>query len=277
VRFCMPWIAAALLSFPCQPCGAQEPDLGSLPLTERSVFVHLQTTAESVPEQQDYPDSQQKRPPEELQRGTTNDRILWTLPNFLTVENADEIPPLSAREKFKVTARGVFDPFEFVLVGFVAGINQASNSNPSYGQGMQGYAKRYGTAYADNAIENFMASAVFPSMLHQDPRFYQLGRGGFWRRTEHAVSRVLITRSDSGQKQLNYSELSGGLTAAAISTYSYHPQSERGFGNMVTVWGSQMGWDAVTYMIKEFWPDLRKHSKNRKHDQAADAQSSNSE
>jgi hypothetical protein len=277
VRFCIPWIAVAALWLLGQPCGAQQPAAGFLPLTERSVFLHLQTTAESLPAPQDNRDSQEKRPPEELQKGTSNDRILWTLPNFLTVENADEIPPLSAGDKFKVTARGVFDPFEFVLTGFVTGINQASNSNPSYGQGMQGYAKRYGTAYADNAIENFMASAVFPSVLHQDPRYYQLGHGGFWRRTEHAVSRVFITRSDSGQKQLNYSELSGGLTAAAISTYSYHPQSERGFGNVATVWGSQMGWDAVTYMIKEFWPDLRKHSKNRKHDQAADRQAANSE
>jgi hypothetical protein len=91
------------------------------------------------------------------------------------------------------------------------------------------------------------------------------------------VSRALITRSDSGQKEVNYSELGGGLTAAAISTYSYQPQSERGSGNVVTVWGSQMGWDAVTYMIKEFSFDLRKHSKNRKHEQAADTQASNSE
>jgi hypothetical protein len=101
VRFCIPWIAAAALSFLCQPCGAQEPDVGSLPLTERSVFAHLQTTAEFVPEQQDNPDAQQKRPPEELQRGTPNDRILWTLPNFLTVENADEIPPLSVEKNSK--------------------------------------------------------------------------------------------------------------------------------------------------------------------------------
>lgn len=93
-----------------------------------------------------------------------------------------------------------------------------------------------------------MASAVFPSVLHQDYRYHQLGYGGFWRRSEHAVSRVLITRSDSCQKQLNYSGLSGGLTAAAISTYRYHSQSERGFGNAVSAWGSPMARDAVTYM-----------------------------
>jgi len=199
---------------------------------------------------------------QEPRSGTSNDRILWTMPNFLTVENADRIPALSSGQKFKVVARGVFDPFEFVLVGFVAGLGQASNSNPSYGQGWQGYAKRYGTSYADNAIENFMASAVFPSLLHQDPRYYQLGRDGFRKRTAHAVSRVLITRSDSGRTQLNYSELMGGVSAAAISTYTYHPQSEQSFGNVMSVWGTQMAWDAVTYMIKEFWPDLRKKRKN---------------
>jgi hypothetical protein len=218
--------------------------------------------------------SQQKKSPQDIQNGTSNDRILWTLPNFLTVENAGSIPPLTPGQKFKVVARGIFDPFEFVLVGFVAGLNQASNSNPSYGQGMQGYAKRYGTAYGDNAIENFMGSAVFPTILHQDPRYYQLGQGGFWKRTEHAVSRVIITRSDSGDKQFNYSEVGGALVAAAISTYTYHPRSERGFGNVLSVWGSQMGWDAVTYMIKEFWPDLRKRSK---HDAAATGPASNSD
>jgi hypothetical protein len=258
-----------------QPVAGQGLDVRSMELPARSQSPVLFNSLISFPDKQDRAEQsnpQPKKTEEQQQKGTSNDRILWTLPNFLTVENADTIPPLTVGQKFKVVARGVFDPFEFVLVGFVAGINQASNSNPTYGQGMQGYAKRYGTAYADNAIENFMASAVFPSVLHQDPRYYQMGQGGFWRRSEHAVSRVLITRSDSGQKQLNYSELGGGLAAAAISTYTYHPESERGIGNVLSVWGSQMGWDAVTYMIKEFWPDLRKHSRNRKNQQSASEQ-----
>jgi hypothetical protein len=262
---------AVLVLFLAPVAATQEPDLGSLPLPasgttllSEASLVHTGAPTKA-PEK---PGSQQTKAPEERQSGTSNDRILWTMPNFLTLENADKVPPLTPAQKFKVTARGVFDPFELVLIAFVAGINQASNSNPSYGQGMQGYAKRYGTAYADNAIENFMASAVFPSVLHQDPRYYQLGHGGFWRRSKHAVGRVLITRSDSGQGQVNYSELGGALAAAAISTYSYHPESERGFTNVMSVWGSQMGWDAVTYMIKEFWPDLRKWSKRRKHDPA---------
>jgi hypothetical protein len=233
-------------------------------LSNSAVTVALRLDPPGPPRERDFPQPSTPAPQDsqETRSGTSNDRILWTMPNFLTVEDAERIPALSSGQKFKVVARGVFDPFEFVLVAFVAGLGQASDSNPAYGQGMQGYAKRYGTSYADNAIENFMASAVFPTVLHQDPRYYQLGQGGFRKRTVHAVSRVLITRSDSGRTQLNCSELMGGVSAAAISTYTYHPPSEQSFGNVMSVWGTQMAWDAVTYMIKEFWPDLRKKRKN---------------
>ena len=248
---------------------AQELQLAPLPLCRENpapdsiITLAPQLDAEDSSKEKAGPPRTVSSPEEsqETKSATSNDRIFWTMPNFLTVEDADRIPALTSSQKFKVVARGVFDPFEFVLVGFVAGLGQASNSNPTYGQGAQGYAKRYGTSYADNAIENFMASAVFPSILHQDPRYYQLGHGGFRKRTVHAVARVLISRSDSGRTQLNYSELMGGVSAAAISTYTYHPQSEQSFGNVMSVWGTQMAWDAATYMIKEFWPDLRKKRK----------------
>jgi hypothetical protein len=260
------------------PARAQDAELAALPLhavTAEDLSANWSVSLSSFPQS---PDTQTPRSqtqssspqdnPQDKQKGqqqqkTSNDRILWTLPNFLTLENAANVPPLTTKEKFKVTARGLFDPFEFVLTGFVAGLNQAANSNPTYGQGMQGYGLRYGTAYGDNLIENFMASAIFPSLLHQDPRYYQLGHGGFFRRTAHAISRVFITRSDSGHTQMNFSELGGAFAAAAISTYTYHPSSERGIGNVVSVWGTQMSWDAATYVLKEFWPDLRKLSKKK--------------
>jgi hypothetical protein len=207
---------------------------------------------------------EQKNIQHEQETGTSQDRLFWTMPNFLTMENAEDIPPLTSGEKFKVVGRSLIDPSEFVLIGFVAGLGQASNSDPSYGQGAQGYGKRYATAYADNAIENFMASAALPSLLHQDPRYYQLGHGGFLRRAGHAISRAVMTRSDSGRSQFNYSEVFGAGMAAAISTYSYHPESERGPGTVISVWGTQIGWDVGTYMLKEFWPDLRrKHHRNQ--------------
>jgi len=203
-------------------------------------------------------EKEQQNAQHENETGVSKDRIFWTMPNFLTMENADNIPPLTAGQKFKVVGRSLIDPSEFVLIGVVAGLGQASDSNPTYGQGAQGYAKRYGTSYADNAVENFMASAVLPALLHQDPRYYQLGHGSFVRRAGHALARVVITRTDSGKKQFNYSEVFGAGIAATSSTYSYHPESERSFGNVASVWSTQIGWDVATYMIKEFWPDLRK-------------------
>ncbi len=219
------------------------------------------------------PDAPQAKKPDDSKNGTSKDRLLFALPNFLTLEEADKVPPLTTGQKFKVVAQGVFDPSEFLLVGFVALIGQASNSNPTYGQGFQGYAKRYGTAYGDTAIENFMVGAIYPSLLHQDPRYFQSGHGGFWRRTGHAVSRVFITRTDSGGQQINYSELGGAFTAAAISNYTYHPHSDRGFGNVCETSGTQIGFDVATYMLKEFWPDLRKRMK--RHDTGSAVQISN--
>jgi hypothetical protein len=190
--------------------------------------------------------------------GTSNDRIFYTLPNFLTLENADKVPPLSAGEKFKVTARSSFDPVTFIWHGLQAGISQANNSEAAFGQGAEGYAKRYAQNFADGTIENFTTQAIFPSLLHQDPRYFQSGQGGVKRRILYAVSRIFVTRADSGQSQLNYSEFLGSSTAAAISTYSYHPRGDRNLSTAGSVWGSEVGFDTLNNLIKEFWPDIRR-------------------
>jgi hypothetical protein len=195
--------------------------------------------------------------------GTSNDRLFWTLPNFLTVENAHNIPPLTAKQKFKVVLRSSFDPVEYPYIGFLAGISQAQDSEPAFGQGAAGYGKRYGAAFADNAIENFMTGAILPSLLHQDPRYYQLGQGSFRHRVIYAVSRLFVTRSDSGRREFNASEVLGSAASAAIATYSYHPVEDRTVPNTVSVWGTQVGWDAVAIGVKEFWPDIRRKVRRR--------------
>ncbi|MGA7855495.1 MAG: hypothetical protein WCA15_19410 [Candidatus Acidiferrales bacterium] len=254
------WMAPpAFAQEPAQPANNQNQSPAQSPTSEQP------RTAQSAAPQQSPSQKQSGTTTKEQQNiqhekdtGTSKDRILWTLPNFLTLEDAENIPPLTSGQKFKVVGRSLIDPSEFVLIGFVAGLGQASDSDPSYGQGAEGYGKRYATAYTDNAIENFMASAALPSLLHQDPRYYQLGHGGFLKRAGHAISRVVLTRSDSGQTQFNYSEVFGAGMAAAISTYSYHPAQDKNFGTVVSVWGTQIGWDVGTYMLKEFWPDLRR-------------------
>jgi len=190
--------------------------------------------------------------------GTSNDRLFFTLPNFLTLENANQVPPLTSGQKFKVVARSSFDYVQYPWYGFLAGISQAEDSEPGYGQGAAGYGKRFGAAVADGTIENFLTSAVLPSLLRQDPRFFQSGKGGFWHRTGYAISRVIVTRTDSGHSQVNYSEIFGGALAAGISTYSYHPHADRTLRNSASVWGTQVGYDTITYVVKEFWPDIRR-------------------
>jgi hypothetical protein len=186
-----------------------------------------------------------------------NDRIFWALPNYLTVENANETPPLTTGQKFKLVALGTFDPVEFPYVGVLALIDQAENDDPSYGQGFRGYAKRYGAAFADTTTENFMVGAVFPSLLHQDPRYYQLGKGGFFHRAGYAALRIFITPTDSGKNQFNYSELAGSAVAAALSN-TYHPPHDRTGLNSANIWLTQLWGDAVGFELKEFWPDIRR-------------------
>lgn len=196
--------------------------------------------------------------------GTSKDRLFFTLPNFLTLENANQVPPLTTGEKYKVVARSSFDYVQYPWYGFLAGISQAENSEPGYGQGAQGYGKRFGAAMADGTIENFMTSAVFPSLLHEDPRFFQSGHGGFRRRAWYAFTRILVTRTDKGNSDFNYSEVFGSALSAGISTYSYHPHADKTVSNTAKVWGTQVGYDSLTYVVKEFWPDIRRWLRKKK-------------
>jgi len=190
--------------------------------------------------------------------GTSKDRLFYALPNFLTLENAQNVPPLTAGQKFAVVAKGSFDPVQYFWIAAIAGLSQAENSEPRYGQGAEGYAKRYAVRFADGTIENFMAQAVFPSLLHQDPRYFQSGKGGVWHRVGYAMARVVITRGDSGHAQFNFSEILGASSAAAISTYTYHLKNEQNVGNAASVFGTQILYDSLGYIVKEFWPDLRR-------------------
>lgn len=203
-------------------------------------------------------------PPATQPSGTSKDRLFYTLPNFFTLENASNVPPLTGREKFKVTLQSSFDPGDLLWYASLAGINQAENSEAGYGQGSAGYAKRFGANFADGTIENLTTEAILPSLLHQDPRYFQLSKGGFWRRTGYAISRLFVTRSDSGETQFNYSEILGSASAAGISTFSYHPHGDRNLSNALGVWASQVGFDGFTYVMREFWPDIRRKLRKSK-------------
>jgi len=186
-----------------------------------------------------------------------NDRIFWALPNYLTVENVSKLPPLTTGEKFKTVAQGCFDPVESMFIGIQAGIDQADKVNPTYGQGLIGYTKRFGTAYADAIVGNFGTGAIFPALLRQDPRYFQLGKGRFIHRFAYAAGRVVITRSErSGRMEFNFSELLGNGMAAGLAN-TYHPGPHT-LGGSADVLGTQVLMDIAGYELKEFWPDIHR-------------------
>jgi hypothetical protein len=188
--------------------------------------------------------------------------MFYVMPNYLTVGSQSQVKPISWKEKFAISAKGSFDPYEFTIVGIVAGIRQAENSSPGFGQGTGGYAKRYGAAFADQVDGNIMVGGVFPTILKVDPRYFQLGNGSFVHRFGYAIDRIFIARTDSGTHIFNVPEFAGNATAIAISNV-YYPASDRSFSSSLSDWGTQMGLDAFGNELKEFWPDIHGYLQRR--------------
>lgn len=195
-------------------------------------------------------------------------RIFGVVPNFKTVNTPEQqIDPISSVEKFELVLH-YFDPFTFVANGLQAGMEQLSNGKKEYGQGAMGYAKRYGADFADGFTNELFVTGVFPSILHEDPRYFRLGQGGGTHRTLYALSRILVARTDKGTERFNYSEFVGNLVSGSISQ-AYYPQSERGIASIMTRMGVQMGFDAIFNVVTEFYPDLKRKLHLRRHDDAA--------
>lgn len=193
-------------------------------------------------------------------------RVLGVLPNYRTVNDTGTYTPISVQRKFIIASKDSFDYPLVLLAGAFAGLGQLSNQNPSFGQGLKGYGHRLVTAYADQAIGNMMTEAIFPSMLHEDPRYFRRGTGSKGSRTWYALTRVFVTHTDSGTTRFNYSEVLGNATGVAISN-AYYPEG-RTVGNNVAKLGTQIGTDAISQVLKEFWPDIKEkffHKKTADH------------
>jgi len=182
--------------------------------------------------------------------------IFWVIPNYRSDENPAEIKTLTPRQKFKIGFDDSFDPSAFLVAGVFAGIAEATVQYPDFGDGAAAFGKYYAGAFADQAIGNMMTESIFPVMLHQDPRYFVKGKGGFWKRTGYAISREVITRTDDGTSRFNTSELAGNAVAAGISNL-YYPAASRTWANTTGKWGEQIALDTVFNVMKEFWPDVR--------------------
>jgi len=183
-------------------------------------------------------------------------RILGIVPNFRTSPSLVNYEPLTTREKFKVASQDAFDRGTFALAAIFAGEGQLTNANRSFGQGVAGYGRYYGAAYGDLLIGDYMTEAVFPTLLHQDPRYFRRGTGTGWSRLGYAMGQIFWTHTDSGGTQFNYSEIAGNSVAVAISTAYY--ANNRTAGDAVSKLGTQLGVDMGSNILKEFWPEIQR-------------------
>jgi hypothetical protein len=199
---------------------------------------------------------------QDTSHGREDKRIFGIIPNYRTSPSLKAYKPLTAREKFRIASEDAFDRGTFVLAAAFAGQAQLTNSNPSFGQGVQGYARYFGTASADFIVGDYMTEAIFPTILHQDPRYFRRGTGTGWSRLAYAAGQIFWTHTDSGGSQFNLSEIAGNSAAVAISNI-YYPEN-RTVSSALSKLGAQIGVDMAANILKEFWPDLNRRF-SRKH------------
>ena len=188
-------------------------------------------------------------------QGKQTKRILYIVPNFRAVSADQQLPPQTVKDKFTTAALDSVDYSSFIFVAIQAGVAEARNSTPEFQQGWAGYGRYYWHTYADYVNENLWVEFILPAALHQDSRYYTLGHGGFAKRLGYSISRVAITRTDSGHETFNASEIVGAGAAAGISSL-YYPSQERTFTKTYQLWFTNIAIDAGSSLFKEFWPDI---------------------
>lgn len=217
-----------------------------------------QATASSTTPQ---PKSQHDQAEEDLKK-EERQRILGVMPDFNMIDNA-QAPPLSPKQKFHLFWKSTTDPYVFFVAAFVAGYGQAQDNNPGYGQGAEGYFKRFGASYADTFDGNLWGNAILPVWWHEDPRYFRKGTGSVGSRMIHAALSTIWCRRDNGTWGPNYANVVGNFIGGAFSNL-YYPAANRGpglvFSNGLTVTAE----GAVGAQLVEFWPDILRHYRNKK-------------
>ena len=256
--------SSALISQQDQQSGSErEPSSQSQPGTNTKPQINCAPQSGSgtvaVPDQaaspQDKPDDS---------KGKQTKRMLWVVPNFGAVSANTQLPPMSTREKFVLAAHdSVVDYSSFTWAGILAGQAMLLNSDPELGHGIAGYGRYYWRTFTDGVSGTFFTEAIVPSIAHEDPRYYTMEQGGFFRRTGYSISRAFLTKTDSGRTRFNFSEVVGNALEAGLSN-AYYPPQERGLSQTATNWGTQMESAVLNHIFQEFWPDIRRNVFRRK-------------
>ncbi len=219
--------------------------------------------APAAPTEQASPAQAVTPPVADESEGKQSKRILWVIPNYRAVSANAKLPPLTVKDKFWLATQDSFDYSAFLVAGVIAGSGQARNSTAEFRQGAAGFGRYYWHSFVDQAIGNYLTETIVPVATRDDPRYYTLGHGGFFRRSVYSVSRLLITRTDGGGRSFNFSEIVGNGAGAGISNL-YYPRQERTWTKTGQKWVTQVALDGVFNILKEFWPDIN-HSVFRGH------------
>jgi len=187
-----------------------------------------------------------------------NDRILGVIPNYQTVSDPNQnVAPLTVKQKFKLFFKETADPFTILSGAAGAALSQADNDDPKYGQGSGPYAERFGAAVADITTQNFFSDAVLSSLLHEDPRYFRRGpEFPFWHRLGYSVSRVVVGRTDSGNRTFNYAGICGMALGIGLSN-AYYPNRSVNGTEVATRFGTSLVAAALSNILPEFWPDIK--------------------
>jgi hypothetical protein len=177
-------------------------------------------------------------------------RVFGVFQNFYTSYIWDA-QPMPMKQKFVLAFKSLYDPPQFLISAGIAGAEQYNGTYPGYGPGIQGYGKRYGASLADATTARIIGSAILPSILHQDPRYFFQGSGSIPSRTFHAVAFTFTARGDNGKTQPNYSHLLGSLAAAGIAN-TYHPAGSRGLGDTFQTFGIDLAGNIAGNIFREF-------------------------
>jgi hypothetical protein len=212
------------------------------------------------------PEEQRKKAQEQLEQ-EEHQRVWAVVATFNTTANQEAVP-LSKGQKYQLFFKSAFDPWPFLLAAVLAGTNQAQNSFPEWGQGVQGYAKRFGASYGDYFIGNFLGNAVLASALHEDPRYYQKGTGSYTRRALWAATGTVWCKRDSGTWGPNYANFVGNLMGSAVSNV-YYPASDRTVSGTITRGLSVTAQGIIGSEVIEFWPDIVRHHQRKEAEKLA--------
>lgn len=195
------------------------------------------------------------RPTEEIAaeqiKAEEKQRFIGVIPNFY-ISYVHNPAPMTTKQKFSLASRDTFDPVSLIGIGLAAGIEQANDKFPGYGYGAAGYGKRFAAKFGDGRTGDFLSHAVFPSLFHQDPRYFYQGTGTIKSRLIHAASYAIITRGDNGKPMPNYSYILGDIGSGALSNL-YYPHADRGMGLVFTNAAIGIAGKAGGTIIREFF------------------------